>query len=372
MSTKVLKERQIKDFQGVNVYVGIDVHKKSWSICIMIEQKVWKEFSQDSNSSQLISHLHQHYAGAFYHCVYEAGFCGFHLYEALTGAGMRCTVIHPADVPSTDKERRQKRDRIDAKKLARSLSSGQVKGIAIPTRSRQELRALVRSRTRLQRDMSRSKNRIKAYLHFFSLQIPARWAKRNWSGKFMQWLEELEFDYPAGKTGLQVWIDSLKAQRKLLAGLDLRLRQMSKDPIYQAAMSLLLSVPGIGLTSAWILLSEIGTIDRFKSLDHLASYIGLIPEISSSGDKEHVGPMTKRGNPHLRFILIEAAWRAIGTDPGLLLDYQRLCQRMKGQKAIVRIARKLLNRIRYVLIHQKKYQSDFAQPNNKQTKAIDG
>ena len=361
MNTKVSKKqsnRRGTDFSGVEIFVGIDVHKKCWAVCIMIGSKVFKEFSQDSDAGLLIRHLQENYPGGEIHCAYEAGFSGFGLYDALVEAGMACLVIHPADVPTTDKERRQKRDRVDARKIAQGLQSGQLRGVYVHSREFQELRALVRTRIRLQRNISRSKNRIKGHLYFFGKKIPAQWENRNWSGKFIIWLEHIEFNSEPGKIALHVWIDSLKGQRKLLADLDRKLKHLIQTSLYQEQMELLKSVPGIGQLSAWILLSEIGSIDRFKSLDTLAAYVGLIPEVSNSGDTEHTGPMTRRGNPFLRFILIEAAWRAISKDPGLLISYQKLNKRMKGQKAIVRIARKLLNRIRYVLINEVVYQAD--------------
>lgn len=361
MFTKVRKKESVKsvlDYSEAVISVGIDVHKKRWSVCIMIGPKVFKEFSQESDSGQLIIHLERNYPGAKIQCAYEAGFSGFGLYEALVESGIDCLVIHPADVPTTDKERRQKRDRIDAKKIAQALQSGQLKGIYVHSREFQELRALVRTRIRLQRNISRSKNRIKSHLDFFGKKIPPRWENRNWSGKFISWLEKIVFKSEAGKIALDVWIDSLKSDRKRLADLDRKLKHMIPSPDYQEQMELLMSVPGVGQLSAWILLSEIGAIDRFKNIDTLASYIGLIPEVSSSGETERIGPMTHRGNPFLRFILIEAAWRAISKDPGLLMSYQKLTKRMKGQQAIVRIARKLLNRIRYVLINKVSYQAD--------------
>lgn len=346
------------DLNEIMVSVGIDVHKKRWSVCIMIGSKVFKEFSQESDADQLIKHLKNHYSGSTIQCAYEAGFSGFGLYESLEAAGMECLVVHPADVPTTDKERRQKRDRIDAKKIAQGLQSGQLQGVYVHSPEFQGLRALVRARTCLQRNISRTKNRIKSHLDFFGKKIPLEWENRNWSGKFINWLEEIEFRMEPEKMTLAIWLDSLKSDRKRLADLDRKLKQMIQLPAYQTQMDLLMSVPGVGQLSAWVLLTEIGTIDRFKNIDTLAAYIGLIPEVSSSGDKERIGSMTHRGNPMLRFILIEAAWRAISKDPGLMMSYQKLTQRMKGQKAIVRIARKLLNRIRFVLVNKTHYQTD--------------
>ena len=104
-----------------------------------------------------------------------------------------------------------------------------------------------------------------------------------------------------------------------------------------------------------ILLTELHTIDRFKSLDQLCGYVGLVPDTSSSGDQEVITGITRRRNPILRAILIEAAWVAIRKDPALMLDFAAYTKRMKKSKAIVKIARKLLNRIRFVLKNKEAY-----------------
>ena len=83
--------------------------------------------------------------------------------------------------------------------------------------------------------------------------------------------------------------------------------------------------------------------------------MGLIPDIHVSGETEHIGDLTYRRNPQLRDVLIEAAWVAARKDPVLLLAFNEYCQRMRKTRAIIKIARKLLNRIRYVLKNQVDY-----------------
>jgi transposase len=104
-----------------------------------------------------------------------------------------------------------------------------------------------------------------------------------------------------------------------------------------------------------ILLTELCDLARFRNLDHLASYVGLIPDIHDSGETEYTGGLTFRRNAQLRDVLIEAAWTAARLDPVLLLAFNEYCRRMKKTKAIVKIARRLLNRIRYVLKNQVDY-----------------
>ncbi len=103
--------------------------------------------------------------------------------------------------------------------------------------------------------------------------------------------------------------------------------------------------------------SEIIDMARFKTLDHLKSYVGLVPSVRSSGDTEHVWGLTFRRNRFLKYVIIEAAWVAIRKDPALLACYNKLISRMKAQSAIIRIAKKLLGRIRYVWLNNVPYKT---------------
>ncbi len=96
-------------------------------------------------------------------------------------------------------------------------------------------------------------------------------------------------------------------------------------------------------------------IARFQKLDQLVAFIGIIPSVHASDDKEKILGLTNRCNKYLRYLLIEAAWVAARTDPALTMAYQKQLKNKTPQKAIIRIAKKLLNRIRYVWMHQTAY-----------------
>ncbi|WP_459878409.1 transposase [Desulfothermus naphthae] len=118
---------------------------------------------------------------------------------------------------------------------------------------------------------------------------------------------------------------------------------------------LLKTVPGIGSKIAFIILSEIIDMKRFKNFDQLKSYVGLTPSVYSSGDTHYEYGLTYRKNSRLKYALIEASWVAIRKDPALLESYNKLITRMKKQQAIIRIAKKLLSRIRHVWLNKQPY-----------------
>ena len=119
---------------------------------------------------------------------------------------------------------------------------------------------------------------------------------------------------------------------------------------------MLRSIPGIGPLSAIAIITELGDMSRFSHHNKLCSYAGLQPLTHNSGETEKVGGLTYRCNSYLRTILIEASWQASRLDPVMMLYYRKHAARGNGKKAIVKVARKLLCRIRYVLINRRAYE----------------
>jgi transposase len=343
------------DFKGQSIYVGLDVHKKSWSVSIFSEECEHKTFSQPPEVYKLVHYLKRNFPGASYHAVYEAGFSGFWTHDQLRDQGVNCIVANPADVPTTNKERTTKRDPTDCRKLARSLRSGELKGIYVPARSKLEDRSLVRTRQGMVRKQTRCKNQIKSLLFFYGINLPEELVRSSWSQKYFRWLESLRMERASGDMALKVHLEELQHLKQIITGLNRAIILLSRQEEYRGWIRLLKTVPGISTLTAMILLTELCELARFATLDHLASYVGLIPDTKASGETEHIGNLTYRRNPQLRAILIEAAWVAARKDPILLLAFNEYCQRMRKTRAIVKIARKLLNRIRYVLKNQAEY-----------------
>ena len=346
------------NFNDHKIYVGIDVHKKSWKVSIMVDDILHKRYSQNPDPDQLVHYLKRNFPGGHYYSAYEAGFCGFWIHKKLENLGINSIVVNPADVPTSDKERRQKEDKRDSLKIAKSLKNGEMNPIHIPSNKTIEDRLLVRTRTTLVKDLRRNKSRVKSFLNFYGINIPAELATKNgyWSNKFTKWLESIELKEESGTFALQSILVQAKNTRKQVFELTKRIRDLSNTEPYHERARLLKTVPGIGILTAMVLLTELEDINRFKNLNMLCSYIGLIPSTRSSGENDKVGKMTPRGHSFLRSALVESAWVAIRTDPALLLRFKELCLRMEPNKAIIRITKKLLNRIVHVLRKKEEYE----------------
>jgi len=340
--------------EAQHIYVGIDVHKKQYQVQILGEDhNTGPAFSQEASPEILINHLRKNYPGASVHCVYEAGFSGFALYRALTRAGFECLVVHPADIPTTDKEKRTKSDKIDAKKLALQLRSNVLTGIHVPSEHTVSFRNLIRVRKRIIRKRTSCKNQIHHFLFFNGIQRPDEFV--GWSKKFIDWLREVPLNL-CDRLALDCLLRLLDTYQEIIKDLDRRLVKLSNEAPVKKPIGLLRSVPGVGLTTALVLLSEIGDMNRFKQESQLFSYVGLVPHLHASGDTEHVGGITIRGNHWIKGVIIESAWQAISKDPALFNCYHRYKKRMNGNKAIVRIGKKLLSRIRRVMRTEEPYQ----------------
>lgn len=346
------------DYSGKNIFAGIDVHLQSWNVSIMVEGEMWKTFSQNSSPMELKKHLEKNFPNGNYHSAYEAGFCGFGPHRELTGYGINNIVVNPADIPTTDKEKKQKDDARDSRKIVRSLYNNQLNAIHIPSLKVESMRELVRHRKTIVKEICRHRYRTKSFLYRNDIKIPIELqdASRHWSKIYATWLKSLTFQVEYSRETLNSIINTVEHLRKELLAVNRLLRKIEKESEYSETIRLLRTVPGIGLIMALTIITELENIQRFKNIDKLSSYVGIVPTTNSSGEKEKVGGITNRSNRQLRNMLIESSWIAIRNDPALMMKYTELRQRMDGNKAIVKIARKLLNRIKHVLVTKEPYE----------------
>lgn len=352
---KTLQFNENLDFTGQSIYVGIDVHKKNWGICILGELLEHKVFSQPPKPEVLVNYLYKYFPSADYYSAYEAGFSGFWIDRELKRYGIENLVVNPSDIPTTDKEKKQKSDKRDARKIAKELRSRNLKGIYVPNQDILEDRLLIRTRQKLLSDIKRCKCRIKSQLNFFGIVIPHQMDKPYWSKAFRNWLRTRLFE-GSGQVLISTQLEELESIEYQKKQIEKQIVILAKKK-YKSSIDLLRSIPGIGLLAGMTLITELVDIGRFKTADQMHSFLGLIPNVYASGGTEKVRGITKRHNTFLRPILIQAAWRSAKLDPAMMLAYNKLSKTMKSNKVIIRIAKKLSNRVRYVWKNQTPYQN---------------
>jgi len=206
------------NFEGQNIYAGFDVHLKDWKVTILSEEMMLKTFTMSPKPDVLSGFLLKNYPGASYHSAYEAGFCGLWAHYQLCELGINNIVVNPADVPGTQKDKLQKEDKRDSRKIAYALRSGNLTPIYTPSLSALNDRSLVRSRKTLVNDMVRFKNRIKAFINFYGIPMPEEFAnsRTHWNKRFMLWLESIHMKEPSGEMALKHQKDAVRTKREAL------------------------------------------------------------------------------------------------------------------------------------------------------------
>lgn len=334
------------NFEGKTIYCGLDVHKTNWKVKARMDKIEIGTFSQNPDPGLLKKHFERNYPGAELKVVYEAGFCGFGIQRSLTEMGVSCIVVNAADVPASDKDRKRKDDKRDARKLSVELAKGDLKAIYVPDKQMEHARSLVRQRHRLVQDQTRCANRIKHLLLCNGLKTGEQ--SERWGLKFIKKLQQLECGSEALKMTLQFSIEQYLQIKRIQKELTLAIRSLSKQEPFARVQKVLQSIDGIGLISGMVIQTEIGNIHRFRRLDSLCDYAGFVPDIYSSNDKMVIRGISPRANEFLRETIIESSWVLIRKDPAMLMKYNEYRSRMNANKAIIRIGKHLLSRIRYL------------------------
>ena len=343
-------------YTKVELFIGIDVHKKQWSVSIYSGQIHHRTFSQLPCPEVLHRYIGAHFPGSQVKCAYEATCFGWWIARKLRSFGYECLVVNPSDIPTTSSESQNKTDKIDSRKIAKTLQAGLLRSSYIPDEELEGDRQMIRYRKRLWSDLVRIKNRIKGTLRFCGVQLPAEHDNAYWTKAFLRWLRAVELP----SVGTRFTIDSLLDQYDQLYSHHLKVsrevRGLLKTGRYKERGKLLSGIPGIGPLTSIQLLVELGEVDRFRTFKSLNSFIGFKPTTYSSGEHDWKGHMTIRRHTALRSALIECSWQAVQKDPALLVKYEELLKRMTKKRAIVVIARKLLSRIYHVLKYEEPYE----------------
>ena len=121
--------------------------------------------------------------------------------------------------------------------------------------------------------------------------------------------------------------------------------EISRSVINDRSVKILMTIPGIDICSSAAIMSEIDDISRFGSKEKLASYADLVPRQGQSGNRDMRGHITKHGPSMLRFILVNAAHSVVKYSDRMRRKYLSLVRRLGKNRAIVAIARILLETI---------------------------
>jgi len=283
--------------RGKEVFVGVDIHKESWHVTARTEGE---EIFHGSIPSQYrtLRKLLGHFKDCRMRVAYEAGPCGFWLYDRLTEDGVETIVVSPSLIP-IESGNKVKTDKRDSRELAKLLEGNLLKRVYVLREQDRVDRELLRTRRQIVEHRNDVARQIKSKLLFYGMRSPFS-ARHRWSQNYLQWLKGL--DLP--REGLRVCFESLIELYEYLTDqlirMNQRVKELSQSSKYRQRMKLLGSVPGIGRLMGMEILVELQEVERFKRAEELASYMGLTPSEFSTGQYVRQGRITRCGNKRVR------------------------------------------------------------------------
>lgn len=323
------------------VFLGIDVHKRTYSVTAVANKTIIKRATMQADPQILLAFIQKHFTGACVHSVYEAGFSGYFLHRFLTANGILNTVVHPASIEIAVNNK-NKNDKRDSEKMGFQLSEGKLQCVNIPTPQREAWRGISRLRSQFVKERTRTASKLKGFLYYHNL-MPYNNSKRT-SRTWVRKQFELK-THPDIAFCIRHYAETWLYFDFKIKMIDKKLKEQAKEDfrineVYRRHA-------GIGFIIARILANELGDLSQFSSARKLYGYIGLTPCEYSSGDKRRYGNISRHGNPIIRSILTEAAWKAIKKDSQLTALFDRLVKNTSSRrKAILGVARTMLGQIR--------------------------
>ena len=284
-------------------YVGLDVHKDSIAVAVAYAGREapesWGTIPNTKKAvAKLVDRLYSE-KETFLLC-YEAGPCGYTLYQSLTAMGMDCQVVAP---PRNEKI---KTDRRDALRLARLLRAGELVEVWVPDQEQEAVRDLCRCRADFKAQQQKLRQQLNAFVLRHGHHWPTNW--KRWTQKHLEWLESLDFSYEYQAEVRDEYIAAVRLSSSRMTDLDEKLSQVLRGWSWAPLANSLMALRGFDQLSAVTLLSELGDISRFGSPNQLMGYLGLVPCVYSSGAHRRTGGVTQAGNRHARQVLVESAW----------------------------------------------------------------
>jgi transposase len=231
-------------------------------------------------------------------------------------------------------QRRSKTDKLDAQLLANLLRIDQIPLAYIPPEPYQQLRDLTRCRSRWARGQAEVRIKLRDVLARKNRQAPYRCP---FGPRGLAWFDGQDFG-PVENLIRDELLERFEHYRRQLAVVDRRLAEIAQG---FPQVEVLQEIHGIGLYSALLIVAELGEVERFRRAKQVGAYAGLTSRVHQSGNHCFRGPISRQGSPWLRWILVEAAMKAIHKDVALKNFYTRVRKRSSAKIARVAVARKL-------------------------------
>lgn len=329
------------------IYVGMDVHKESFTLCCYCISTDKIEYRQTVSADyklvlKYLERVRKQFKGnVSFVCGYEAGCLGYSLYHQLTDHAVECKILAPTTMGITNTNH-VKTDRKDAANIARCLAFHTYKEVYVPDEKDDQVKEFIRMREDHKLALKRVKQQILSFVLRKGLHFEG--SKTYWTVAHMKWLRSLDLK-DLDKETLSEYLITYDYLSNKIERLDRRIEELASDERYQARVKNLGCFLGIKTHTALSLLVEIGDFERFAKAKQFSGFLGLVPSESSSSKSINRYSITKAGNRHLRKLLVESAQsyahgaighksvalrkRQEGCDPGIIAYADKANERLR-------------------------------------------
>ena len=336
------------------IYIGIDVHKDSYSYCSFLKDQdtFFAEHKSEADSKNAINYIKSVIKSVKAEnpvlIGYEAGPTGYKLCRDLQKAGFACVVIAPSTIYRPNGPR-VKTDRRDARLLAQTLAYKTFKQVVIPTEKTEAMKEFTRARCSKKRQLKKAKQELLSFLLRMGMIYPEKGSY--WTQSHFEWLRTVHFKDEWLQLAFEEYFAELNDLMAKVARLDAQIKMMAETSDIKDDVEKLICFTGIDYLTAVSIVVEVGDFSRFSNAKSFSNYIGLCPGEDSSGLSIRHTAITKAGNSRVRQLLIESA-KSIKYGRLCSAKSKRLIQRQEGKSpmviqyadmAIMRIRHKMLN-----------------------------
>ena len=292
------------------VYIGMDVHKNSYSLCAVngTTGEILGETKISPDVDLVIKFINNAKKKANDPDVdvltgYEAGCLGYSLYWQLQAKDINCDILAPTTMKRSAKNKVVKNDRRDARNIATNLSNGTYKSVYVPQDQDVEIKEYIR----MMDDFKGEAKRVKQHINAYVLRLGHRYEKKSrWISAHIKWLKKLELK-DMYREILDEYLSQLADLEARIERFQSKLEELSHEEAYEDKIGQLRCLKGVDTSSAMVFHVEVSDFNRFPNAKAFASFCGLTPSEDSSGDKTKRLSITKQGNTHLRKTLIECS-----------------------------------------------------------------
>jgi transposase len=340
--------------QTFDIEIGLDLHK-NFSVLAAIDQSgQLLSMNKLTNNTIYFDNYFKHLNSHSFRVTFEATRGFYWLADYLTKKKIPFIVSNPflnraiANVHA-------KNDKFDAKILADLTRSNLIAKCYVASVKIRELREIISHRNKLVQISTKLKNKIHLILAQYNYIPPY---SEMFGPNGISWILSKKYS-EVNLNIIKETLDFLDVLKPKILALERTIKEkVHEHPYYR----LLLTVPGIGVLNAAVIISRIEDINRFPKVDKFIRYAGLSVNTRASADKIHLGKLNKRSDKYLRTVFVESAITAVQKDPGLSEFYKYLKSQKGNGIARVAVARKLARSVYFVLKKSEPYHFRSIQP----------